>query len=73
MKYYFIIVVNSYTLSFASVAVVLGIPITLISGNACDNLQVGQCPVLSGNTFTFSIEYTMLVTIPAVCHCRTIT
>lgn len=59
-------VANSNNLPFAMTTVFLGLPITLIDGNACNHFTVGSCPALNGNHFTFSLDYTATNLLPPV-------
>ncbi|XP_037025064.1 NPC intracellular cholesterol transporter 2-like [Bradysia coprophila] len=55
---------NSVNLPFAMTASVLGLPITLLEGNACNHFSLGSCPALAGNNFTFRLEYDVNDRIP---------
>ncbi|XP_037037144.1 uncharacterized protein LOC119074902 [Bradysia coprophila] len=55
---------NTNTLPFAAQTMILGMPVTLMEGNACDHLRVGSCPALNGHDFTFSVVFDVPVILP---------
>lgn len=57
---------NSNNLPFAATAMILGMPITLLEGNACDHLRLGSCPALIGHGFTFSVNFDVPMLLPPV-------
>ncbi|KAJ6637840.1 NPC intracellular cholesterol transporter 2 [Pseudolycoriella hygida] len=55
---------NSVNLPFVMHATLLGLPIRLLEGNACDHLTFGSCPALNQNRFNFQIDYEVTDIIP---------
>lgn len=53
------------TLEYKVTAVFLGVPITLLEGNACDSLVSGSCPVSPGEQIAARVQYTVGDAIPA--------
>lgn len=57
---------NSNGLPFVLSVVVLGIPVNLLEGDACDYKIRGQCPALNTNTYTFRSYYAIPANLPPV-------
>lgn len=57
---------NSRTLPFVLNVVVLGIPINLLEGDACDYKIRGHCPALNADTFTIRSYYPIPENLPPV-------
>ncbi|XP_037049344.1 NPC intracellular cholesterol transporter 2-like [Bradysia coprophila] len=58
--------VNTNSLNFVTVAQLLGVPITVLEGNACNHLRQGSCPILAGNRFTFSVLFEVPFYLPRI-------
>lgn len=57
---------NSRTLPFAVTGTSLGIELPIHSGNACDYLTSGVCPVVNNAQFSFGITYEVPSWLPPV-------
>ncbi|KAJ6639364.1 NPC intracellular cholesterol transporter 2 [Pseudolycoriella hygida] len=57
---------NSNTLPFVLFVIVLGAPIPLLEGDACDYKIRGICPARNTDTFTFASYYPVPTNLPPV-------
>lgn len=57
---------NSNVIPFIVTANILGLEVTFISGDGCDFMYIGNCPIYDGKVFTVRVYITIPSGLPPV-------